>query len=261
MVALQLGLNRAYALGWTSPLILGLFGVSAALLAAFVVAELRIASPMLDLRLFRQRTFSSAASSSLLMHVALYSVLFLMPFYLIEGRGLTTGQAGLLLTSQPLAMAAIAPLSGALSDRIGSRILAPLGLLFMAGAMFSLSQLDADTPIWLVSVSLAFVGLGSAVYSPSNQSALFGATPANRRGIAGGMIALARNVGFSLGIGITGAIFTTTLAASQGAGSHGAVLEAVSVAYLFNMGMVLAAAVLSAIRESPVRETAIQEAR
>lgn len=209
LVALLLALNRGHAWGWTSLPVLALLAFALVVLYGFVTIERRVAQPMLDLSLFRDRVFSSAAASALLNYVCLYSVIFLLPFYLIQGRGLTSAQAGVLLTAQPLVMAVAAPLSGTLSDRLGGLRLPTLGMLVLSAGLFYLSRLDAATPLQAVTIGLAVVGLGTGIFVSPNNSALMGAAPRHRQGIAAGVLALSRNVGMVLGVGLAGAILTT----------------------------------------------------
>src|SRR5919204_5818799 len=96
---------------------------------------------MLDLSLFSNRVFASTTVSALLNYVCVFCVLFVLPFLLIQGRGLDARQAGLVLTAQPLVMAAVAPVSGTLSDRIGHRLLATTGMLLLAAGMLLLAAL------------------------------------------------------------------------------------------------------------------------
>src|SRR5438067_10873419 len=140
LLALLVALNKGHAWGWTSPWVFAMVFCSAALLFAFVRREKRVAHPMLDLRLFARRAFSSATVSAILNYVCVYGIVFLVPFYLIQGRGLKTGQAGALLTAQPLAMMVSAPISGTLSDRIGVRIPAVAGMAVLACGLFLLSR-------------------------------------------------------------------------------------------------------------------------
>ena len=132
LTALLLGLNQAHAWGWPSaPTILTLLG-GVLILALFIWIERRVEGPMLDLSLFRVRIFSTATASAGLNYVSIYTCLFLMPFYLIQARGLSPAQAGALLTVQPLVMAVVAPISGSLSDRIGSRLPSTLGMSILS---------------------------------------------------------------------------------------------------------------------------------
>jgi MFS family permease len=141
-----------------------------------------------------------------------YSIIFLMPFYLIQGRGLNPAQAGLLLTVQAVVMAVAAPVSGVFSDRVGSRRPGMLGMGLLAIGLFLLSRLGADSGLGLVALGLAVAGAGTGTFISPNTSALMGAAPKARQGIASGVLAAARNFGMVLGIGLAGAIFTTHLA-------------------------------------------------
>jgi EmrB/QacA subfamily drug resistance transporter len=178
LVCLLLGLNQGHAWGWTSPAILGLLAIAAVLLGVFIWIERRVPSPMLDLSLFGQRVFSASTGSALLNYICVYSITFLMPFYLIQGRGLNPAQAGLLLTAQPIIMAVTAPVSGALSDRFGSKGLSTAGMLILALGLFLLSRLGAASPTGLVVLGLAVAGMGTGLFISPNNSALMGAPPA-----------------------------------------------------------------------------------
>jgi len=212
LIALLLGLNQGHTWGWTSPTILGLFAIAATCLAAFLWLEARLPNPMLDLRLFKRRNFSISTISATINYVCVYSILFLMPFFLIQGRGLSPSQAGLILSIQPIVMAIVAPLSGTISDRIGSRLPGVVGMGVLALGLFMLSRLDAQTPQNQVVLGLGVTGFGIGVFISPNNSALMGSAPYNRQGIAAGVLSTARNVGMVLGIGVAGAIFNTVMA-------------------------------------------------
>jgi EmrB/QacA subfamily drug resistance transporter len=212
LAALLLGLNQGHAWGWTSLRTLVCLVGAMALLTLFVWMELRVPSPMLDLSLFKRRIFSASAASAVMNYICLYSVTFLMPFYLLQGRGITPAHAGLLLTAQPLIMAIAAPISGALSDRIGSRLLSTSGMAILALGLFLLSRLGPNSSTNQILLSLAFAGLGTGIFISPNTSALLGSAPRQRQGIASGILATARNVGMVLGVGLAGAILTSITA-------------------------------------------------
>lgn len=164
-----LALNRGQTWGWTVPATLGALGAGLALLALFVVVEARVSSPMLDLALFRGRTFSAAAASAVLNDVAVFGMTFVLPFYLLDGRGLSPAQAGL-LTIQPLLMMLVAPSAGTLSDRVGSRPLAVLGMAVQGAGLLLLARLGPDSPLSEVGVGLAVVGIGIGLFTSPNGS-------------------------------------------------------------------------------------------
>ena len=212
LVSLLFALNQGHAWGWASPAIVTLLVVAALLLVVFVRVETHRTSPMLDLSLFRSRVFAAATASALLNYACVYALLFVLPFLLIQGRGLGTRQAGIVLTAQPIVMAIVAPLSGSLSDRIGTRAPATIGMLILTAGLLALTLLVASGTLVSIAAALAVVGLGVGMFVSPNNSALMGAAPRNRQGIAAGVLATARNVGMVLGVGVAGAVFTTVVA-------------------------------------------------
>ncbi len=248
LVALLLALNQGQDWGWLSAAVLGLMAAAALLLFLFVQLELHRPDPMLDLGLFRSRLFSAAAATAVLNYVCLYTVLFLLPFYLIQGRGLGPDQAGLVMTVQPLVMAVSAPISGWLSDRIGSRLLSTLGMAILAFGMFRLSRIGAASPLSSVTLGLGIVGLGTGTFIAPNTSALMGAAPRQRQGVAGGVLATARNVGMVLGVGLAGAIFTTVQAHERSAGQAAALLHGITAGFIVAMFIAAAGVVTSLVR-------------
>ncbi len=249
LVALLLALNQGHAWGWTSPAILLSLGAAIVLLVAFVLFEQRVAHPMLDLSLFANRLFTAAAASAVLNYICVYTILFYLPFYLIQGRGLDPAQAGLVLTVQPLVMAVAAPISGTLSDRVGSRIPATVGMATLALGLYLLSRLGGETSMQMVAIALAVSGLGTGAFSSPNNSALMGAAPRKRQGIAAGVLATCRNVGMVLGIGLAGAILTTIMSSSP-ADSHRLLFDAIDIGFLVAAGVAAVGMVTSAIRGS-----------
>lgn len=236
LVSLLLALNQGADYGWGSPIILLLLAFSIILIFIFISVEKRQSKPMLDLSLFRHRIFSTSVISAILNYICVYCVLFLMPFYLIQGRGLSSSQSGLILSAQPLAMAIIAPISGTISDKIGARIPGVIGMGLLSIGLFMLSRLYLQTPMTYIVFSLLTTGLGIGIFISPNNSALMGAAPFNRQGIAAGILATSRNVGMVLGIGFSGAIFTTILAMN----SDASISLNVAIQYSFMAAAVIA---------------------
>ncbi|MDI6694554.1 MAG: MFS transporter [Anaerolineales bacterium] len=211
LVSLLFGLNQGHALGWLSPWILLSLAAAVVLLITFVLIERKIAAPMLDLSLFRRWTFSGSVLSAIFNYICVYTITFLMPFYLLQGRHFSPTQTGMLLTSMPIAMAIVAPISGAISDRIGTRWPTVIGMLILSIGLVLLSRLSAQSSLSQISIRLAIAGLGTGIFISPNTSALMGAAPRTRQGIAAGILATSRNVGMVLGVGLSGAILTTVL--------------------------------------------------
>ncbi|MGZ3602799.1 MAG: MFS transporter, partial [Ktedonobacterales bacterium] len=139
--------------------------------------------------------------------LALFAVSFLLPFYLEELRHFSTLQSGLLLTPLPLAIAVVAPASGTLADRIGTRWLAAGGLSLGCIGLILISQLGVHNSVFDIIWRLALTGVGQGLFQSPNNSALIGSAPESRRGVASGFLATGRVIGQSLSVALAGAIF------------------------------------------------------
>jgi MFS family permease len=151
-------------------------------------------------------------------------------------------------------MAIVAPISGALSDRIGSRGLATVGMLLLAAGLVALGLFVADGSLTQIAAALALFGLGIGIFVSPNNSALMGAAPRNRQGIASGVLATSRNVGMVLGVGFAGAIFTTVTA--RAASPSAGLVAGVRASLLSAAGVALVGAVTSAVRGETRRPAA-----
>jgi len=218
-----------------------------ALLVGFVIIQLKSESPLLDLELFRSRVFTGATISALANYVSLFVVLLLLPFFLVEGLGRSSAEAGMLLAIQPLVMAVVASPSGWLSDRIGSRGLATFGMLMLAGGLLACSFLGAQSGELEVAMSLALMGFGTGIFISPNSSALMGAAPGRRQGTAGSVLAEARVLGMLVGVALGTAVFQAV------GGRTGAVwrpddFAALSAAMRVGAGIALLGAVAASLR-------------
>src|SRR6266581_4502057 len=216
LIALTLGLSFGQEWGWNSPLLIGTLVVSVLAIVTLVIVETRVVNPIIDFSLLKRRVFLSANVSLILSFLALFAVSFMLPFYLEELRGFSTAEAGLLLTPLPLTIAVIAPFSGALADRIGTRWLAAGGLSIACFGLVLISQLNAHTPVWDIVWRLVVTGAGQAMFQSPNNSALMGAAPRNQQGTASGFLATGRVVGQSLSVALAGAIFAAFGGATAG---------------------------------------------
>lgn len=246
LVALLIALNQGYDLGWLSAPIIGLFIFAGVSLSGFLYIEARSQSPMLDLSLFSNRIFSASTLSSLLNYIAVFSILLLLPFYLIQGRNFNPSQAGLILTIQPVIMAISAPIAGSISDRIGTQIPCIFGMITLAFGLLLLARLGPNSPIYEITVALAIVGLGTGSFISPNNSAIMGSAPQKRQGIAAGMMATARSTGMVLGVGLAGAIFTSVLESSIG---EAVLYSATQISFAVAAGFAVIGAFTSSIKK------------
>ena len=221
---------------------------------SFVWWERQATHPMVDLRLFRSQAFSAGLGAAVLAYMAMFSVIFTMPFYLLGAKGLPATFAGILLTATPLAMAALAPFVGRLTDTIGSRVLSTVGLVVLAVGLVVISALHADSAPWFIGLALFIVGCGMAIFQTPNTAAVMQATPRARAGVGSAFVAEARNIGMMLGIALTAAIVTLRMGGSAGALEGTGLLDpkvasmliaGMSFAMRVSAGLALVAAALS----------------
>ena len=211
LLSLTLGLSQGPETGWESPLILGLFASSVVFGIAFIKRERSIPHPVLDLSLFRNRLFAAASASTFINHVATFSIMFLMPFYLSGVLRYGPERMGLTLTAIPITVVLVAPLSGSMSDKIGSRALGSIGLGIASIGLLMCSMLGAHPTRAHVIAALAVVGFGTAVFQSPNSSSIMGSVSKSMLGVAAGMMATMRNLGMITGVALSGAIYTSRL--------------------------------------------------
>jgi len=234
LAALTLGLSFGQEWGWRSwHLILYLIlGVVA--LSALIAVERRVKDPIVDLALLRNRVFASANVSLVLNFLALFAVSFMLPFYFEQLRGFSTQESGLLLTPLPLTIAVVAPISGSLADRVGSRWLTAGGLGLACVGLALISALGPGSSIFDIVWRLVVTGFGQALFQSPNNSALMGSAPREAQGVAAGFLATGRVVGQSTSVALAGAVFASFGGAAAGralAGhAHGGYLPAAQVA-------------------------------
>ncbi|GIW07521.1 MAG: MFS transporter [Dehalococcoidia bacterium] len=207
LVAVLLGLSRAPKVGWGSAEFLVALLVAGVLLGSFVVIERRAAQPIVDLALFRRWPFTAGLLAACLTFVAMASNMFLVPFLLQQLLALPATQAGLVMIAVPLTILWVAPVGGRLVDRLGPRQPATAGLALVTVAIVLLAMVRADTwPAW-AAVVLALYGAGAGLFQAPNNSAVLGAAPPERRGVASGTLATMRQLGQVVGVAAAGALW------------------------------------------------------
>jgi len=207
LLSLLIALTFGQRFGFGDPIVLLLLGACILFLGAFIVIELRMDQPMIDLRLFRSSLFSVSLTTGFMIFICLAGSLLLMPFYIQNVLGYDPQQTGLLMATVPVALGIIAPVSGSLSDRFGSRPITVAGLAMLAIGFLAVSSLDAETTTLGYVLRFLPVGLGVGIFQSPNNSAIMGAAPRDRLGIASGMLAVTRTLGQTTGIAVLGALW------------------------------------------------------
>jgi MFS family permease len=192
--------------------VLGLTVAGMTLVPVFIWIERRGTSPVVALELFRLRSYSGSIGSAILYFWGYSAVLILTPFYLVEARGFDTLEAGAITSAQPIALLLLSPLSGRLSDRFGPRYLAVVGLVISLAGVLAMMTVDVDTSVPGIAARFALLGLGMAMFTAPNNSSIMGSVPIDRLGTASASIVTARRIGQSVGLAVSGAIYTAQAA-------------------------------------------------
>lgn len=250
MVAFLFVISGGQDWGWMSPAVLLGGGLSLAVLVLFYIWEQRSRHPMLDFSLYRIPAFAIGNLTALLSFVALFFTNVLMPFYMQDVLGFTPAKTGYTMMVYPLVMAVVAPVSGWLSDRIGSFTLTTAGLLINALAFGLLNTLSTEEAAWMVGLHLGLFGLGGGLFQSPNNSSVMGSVPRDRLGTAGGLNALVRNIGMVLGTSLSISLYSSRLSAVRpyAPGEREAALSALHTVFWTAMAICLLALLVSVQR-------------
>ncbi len=240
-------LSEGQRWGWSSALSLAAVFTGGVFILLFLIRQRQAGEPMLDLGLFQNRTFSGATSAALLNFMGQSAVLFLLPFYLREVRGMAAQDIGFLLLPAPLAVLVVAPFAGALADRWGARPLSFAGQALIAINLFLLSRLAAEASPWHLALVLGLIGVGGGLFQPSNNTALMNSVPFERLGTASGLLATVRNLGMSIGVAVAAAILEARRRFWLGSPSLGTSAQAFSAAFSEALAVAAVFAVLGTL--------------
>lgn len=215
LLALLMALTSGIDAGWFSAPILGLFALVIVMFALFFRIERRAQNPVLDFSLFKNRIYAFSSLAAMIQSLAMFAVNFLIVFYMQGVRGYDPLKAALLLLPMPIVMAFVAPLSGMLSDKVGAKLPATIGVLVQAAALVWLLFLGTDTPYQRIAFGLALMGLGGGLFYSPNTSAAMNAAPRNRLGIASGALVTLRQTGMVTSLALSMAVAATTMPQSD----------------------------------------------
>ncbi|MCX5233556.1 MFS transporter [Streptomyces sp. NBC_00233] len=200
-------LIRAGGTGWTNPATLGMLSIGALAAVAFIRIEARAAHPMLDLSLFRDRSFAGIMTGGALMPIAAYSYLAYSSLWLQSARGLGPLATGLALAPMSAATFLVSGLAGRLVHRLPPRLPIGAGLLLTGTGALLQTQVHAESTWTALLPGLSMTGIGVGLSTPVLASAAMARVPQERAGMAGGALSTGRQLGNALGIAGLGLIF------------------------------------------------------
>lgn len=246
LLALVYALIEGNRHGWTSGLILALLAIAGAGFAAFLAVERRTTSAMLDLSLFRERTFASANVLLVLSGFGIFGVYFFLSLYVQGVLGFSPTKAGLVFVPMALLLTLVAPASQKVVDRIGVGATVALGML-ISGVGFLLLERAGDSATFAQLVpSLVVIGGGAGLTTPLT-AAVLAAVPVEKSGVASGVLNTMRELAAALGIAVTGAILAARehAALAAGAGHAAAFVDGYRVGLYVSAGVMVAGAIVA----------------
>lgn len=199
--------------GWLGPFALVGWAVGLALLAAFVVRERRVAHPMLDLALFRNRRFSAASGAIAAAFFALFGFIFLVTQYLQFLLGYSPLQTGVRMLPVALALGASAVVAPRLALRLGTKAVVAGGLSLLAVAYAWISTLEATTPYVELAGQMVLLGVAMGLATAAATESIMGAVPGARAGVGAATNDATRELGGTLGVAVVGSVYASQYAA------------------------------------------------
>lgn len=250
--ALLLGASLGPVSGWTAAPVDALLAGGAALVAAFFSIEARVRPPMLDLSLFHNRVFARANAAKLCAYAGSFTVVFVVPFYLQHLLHYSPGRVGIAMAPMPAALAAGSLLGGPLSDRAGSHVLAPLGMAIATAGGFLFTRVSPAHGYAALAAAMVVFDFGLGLFIAPNDAVIMNNAPRDKRGVAGGVLAMMRSVGMITGLTLAATLLQARLGATAGGGggiAPAALARGIQDVYLATIILCLLSTALSLLRD------------
>ncbi|MBS5949149.1 MAG: MFS transporter [Clostridium sp.] len=216
IVLLFCSINFGQSIGFTNPIIVGALILSVLFLIIFIKVEDKIKAPMLDISIFKNKLFSLSIFCGFTSFISIGAINIILPFYLQDVLKLGPSVAGLMMTVSPIVLAVVAPVSGYLSDKIGSEKISALGLSIMTLGIFSLMLFKESTPLVIVGILIGSVSLGSGIFQSPNNSLIMSTVDKSKLGVAGSINGLIRNLGMTTGIALSTSLLYSLMSSKIG---------------------------------------------
>jgi MFS family permease len=193
-----------------NPELWGGIGIAMSVVIAviFYLWERRTKKPIIDLEMFKNKRFAFGILSAVFAYLVLNVIFYQIPFYLREIQNLEVIQIGIIILGAPIGMAIVGPFSGKLSDKIDPRFITSLGMIGITLDLMLLAIfLTENTSYWFFLVASLILGVSLGAFISPNSNSIMSAAPKDKLGVAGGLMNLSTQVGFSLGTALSTAIF------------------------------------------------------
>jgi EmrB/QacA subfamily drug resistance transporter len=255
IVPLFVALGQGQKYGFDQPIILLGFLVAIISFAIFILVEKKSESPLLQLQIFENKLFSLSVFCGFISFIAIFCSIIIQPFYLQNVREFSPASTGLILMTYPLVLAVVAPISGYLSDKIGSEILTFIGLVILSFSLLLMSTLNEQSSTINMVLFIAVMSIGSGLFQSPNNSLVMSTVPRDKLGIAGSINALVRNLGMVCGIALSTTILYSRMSYKIGhhvtgyvVGRNDAFIYGMKIVYITAAAICMIGVTLTALR-------------
>ena len=255
IISLFIGIFIGQIIGFTKLSIIILFIIAVCSFVGFIFREKRANNPLIDLTIFNNKSFSVGLACAVLIFSSNLFMNTLLPFYLQDTLKLSSLVSGFILMCVPIAMVIVAPISGALSDKIGSEGLTFLGLFIVSISQLLFILIGLKTTISYLVILTLLAGTGVALFQSPNNSIIMSSVEHNHLGIAGSINSLARNIGMVTGLSLSTTILYSSMTQKAGYKVNGYIngrddlfLYGMHIAFLVSFSLCFIAFIITGIR-------------
>lgn len=255
IISLFMGIFIGQVIGFTKLSIIILFIIAVCSFVGFIFREKRAKNPLIDLTIFNNKSFSVGLTCAVLIFSSNLFMNTLLPFYLQDTLKLSSLMSGFILMCVPIAMVIVAPISGALSDKIGAKGLTFLGLFIVSISQLLFILIGLKTTISHLVLLTLLAGTGVALFQSPNNSIIMSSVEHNHLGIAGSINSLARNIGMVTGLSLSTTILYSSMTQKAGYKVNGYIngrddlfLYGMHIAFLVSFSLCFIAFIITGIR-------------
>ena len=255
IISLFMGIFIGQVIGFTKLSIIILFIIAVCSFVGFIFREKRAKNPLIDLTIFNNKSFSVGLTCAVLIFSSNLFMNTLLPFYLQDTLKLSSLMSGFILMCVPIAMVIVAPISGALSDKIGAKGLTFLGLFIVSISQLLFILIGLKTTISNLVLLTLLAGTGVALFQSPNNSIIMSSVEHNHLGIAGSINSLARNIGMVTGLSLSTTILYSSMTQKAGYKVNGYIngrddlfLYGMHIAFLVSFSLCFIAFIITGIR-------------
>ena len=255
IISLFMGIFIGQVIGFTKLSIIILFIIAVCSFVGFIFREKRAKNPLIDLTIFNNKSFSVGLACAVLIFSSNLFMNTLLPFYLQDTLKLSSLMSGFILMCVPIAMVIVAPISGALSDKIGAKGLTFLGLFIVSISQLLFILIGLKTTISYLVILTLLAGTGVALFQSPNNSIIMSSVEHNHLGIAGSINSLARNIGMVTGLSLSTTILYSSMTQKAGYKVNGYIngrddlfLYGMHIAFLVSFSLCFIAFIITGIR-------------